>query len=308
MSDRIESRLREDRRFHPGEAFAARARLSSHHAYQALYRQSLDTSGNPTGDWEPCGYFTPDVTGRWRTPPQPEGGISNPVGSPEPCWQYGTVSTGGSGTPDCISNFITREYAQMLVSVTKAVRDLAVDFVGNLFSVWSNGPSVLYSIRRWLGSKPGLATVAATLGQAPTVLHTRKDGRGGLTVTYGDKNGNFGYLHSHNDLRNVDVNTLSYNLSWTPIKTCISGPFRFIVGFDSGTNTWRCARAAAQGGALIPFADNTTSKMICAGVVAEHGLTAAGGVVVCDLPVGTNIIGTYYSENSGENWVEAPTS
>jgi acetyl-CoA synthetase len=42
MSDRIESRLKEDRRFHPGPAFANRARIASHHAYAAMHRQSLE--------------------------------------------------------------------------------------------------------------------------------------------------------------------------------------------------------------------------------------------------------------------------
>ncbi len=41
MSDRIESRLKEERRFHPSAAFADRARVSSHAAYAALHRQSL---------------------------------------------------------------------------------------------------------------------------------------------------------------------------------------------------------------------------------------------------------------------------
>src|SRR5258708_6783123 len=41
-SDRIESRLREERRFHPSPAFVDRARVSSHHAYNALYAQSLE--------------------------------------------------------------------------------------------------------------------------------------------------------------------------------------------------------------------------------------------------------------------------
>ncbi len=42
MSDRIESRLKEERRFHPSAAFTDRARVSSHAAYASLYRQSLD--------------------------------------------------------------------------------------------------------------------------------------------------------------------------------------------------------------------------------------------------------------------------
>ncbi len=42
MSDRIESRLKEDRRFHPSQAFSDRARISSHVAYEALYRKSID--------------------------------------------------------------------------------------------------------------------------------------------------------------------------------------------------------------------------------------------------------------------------
>jgi acetyl-CoA synthetase len=42
MSDHIESRLKEDRRFPPEAAFSARARVGSHPAYTALYRQSID--------------------------------------------------------------------------------------------------------------------------------------------------------------------------------------------------------------------------------------------------------------------------
>jgi acetyl-CoA synthetase len=42
MSDRIESRLKEDRRFHPSQSFSDRARISSHVAYEALYRKSID--------------------------------------------------------------------------------------------------------------------------------------------------------------------------------------------------------------------------------------------------------------------------
>jgi acetyl-CoA synthetase len=42
MSDRIESRLKEDRRFQPSEAYREHARVSSHAAYEAMYRKSLD--------------------------------------------------------------------------------------------------------------------------------------------------------------------------------------------------------------------------------------------------------------------------
>ena len=42
MSDRIESRLKEDRRFPPPAEFAERARIGAHHVYAAMHRQSLD--------------------------------------------------------------------------------------------------------------------------------------------------------------------------------------------------------------------------------------------------------------------------
>ena len=42
MSDRIESRLKEDRRFHPSQSFSDRARVSSHAAYEAMYRKSIE--------------------------------------------------------------------------------------------------------------------------------------------------------------------------------------------------------------------------------------------------------------------------
>jgi acetyl-CoA synthetase len=42
MSDRIESRLKEDRRFTPSPDFSKHARVSSHPQYAAMYRQSMD--------------------------------------------------------------------------------------------------------------------------------------------------------------------------------------------------------------------------------------------------------------------------
>ncbi len=42
MSDRIESRLQENRRFPPPAGFANRARLSAHAAYSAMYQQSIE--------------------------------------------------------------------------------------------------------------------------------------------------------------------------------------------------------------------------------------------------------------------------
>jgi acetyl-CoA synthetase len=59
-SDRIESRLKEERRFQPSPAFVDRARLSSHHAYGALYRQSIE---EPDVFWREQ---TIDLS--WRTP------------------------------------------------------------------------------------------------------------------------------------------------------------------------------------------------------------------------------------------------
>ncbi|MGH7271079.1 MAG: AMP-binding protein, partial [Polyangiaceae bacterium] len=59
-SDRIESRLKEERRFHPNAAFCDRARASSHHAYAALYRQSID---QPDDFWREQ---TADLA--WRAP------------------------------------------------------------------------------------------------------------------------------------------------------------------------------------------------------------------------------------------------
>jgi acetyl-CoA synthetase len=42
MSDRIESRLKEDRRFLPSAEFVRHARVASHAQYEAMYRRSLD--------------------------------------------------------------------------------------------------------------------------------------------------------------------------------------------------------------------------------------------------------------------------
>ncbi|MDP9149556.1 MAG: acetate--CoA ligase [Myxococcota bacterium] len=60
MSDRIESRLKEERRFPPSADVAKRARLSSHAAYAALHLQSLE---DPETFWREQ---TSDLV--WRTP------------------------------------------------------------------------------------------------------------------------------------------------------------------------------------------------------------------------------------------------
>jgi acetyl-CoA synthetase len=60
MSDHIESRLKEERRFQPHAAFTERARLSAHHAYAAMYRQSIE---EPEEFWRE---HTGDLA--WRAP------------------------------------------------------------------------------------------------------------------------------------------------------------------------------------------------------------------------------------------------
>jgi acetyl-CoA synthetase len=60
MSDRIESRLKEERRFHPNPAFVRHARVASHHVYAAMHRQSLE---EPDTFWREQ---TADLV--WRTP------------------------------------------------------------------------------------------------------------------------------------------------------------------------------------------------------------------------------------------------
>ena len=47
-SDRIESRLKEDRKFVPSKEFSARARVTTHAEYEALYAESMK---NPEGFW-----------------------------------------------------------------------------------------------------------------------------------------------------------------------------------------------------------------------------------------------------------------
>ena len=42
MSDSIESRLKEDRRFQPSDDFKKRAHVTSHAEYTSLYQKSLD--------------------------------------------------------------------------------------------------------------------------------------------------------------------------------------------------------------------------------------------------------------------------
>jgi acetyl-CoA synthetase len=59
-SDRIESRLKEERRFHPADAFTARARVSSHHVYASMHARSLE---EPEEFWRE---MTADLA--WRTP------------------------------------------------------------------------------------------------------------------------------------------------------------------------------------------------------------------------------------------------
>ena len=60
MSDRIESRLKEARRFPPPPDFVARAQVSAHHVYEAMHRQSID---DPDEFWREQ---TADLV--WRAP------------------------------------------------------------------------------------------------------------------------------------------------------------------------------------------------------------------------------------------------
>ena len=60
MSDRIESRMKEDRRFHPSAEFVAHARVTSHHAYAAMHARSLE---EPEVFWRE---ETADIV--WRKP------------------------------------------------------------------------------------------------------------------------------------------------------------------------------------------------------------------------------------------------
>jgi len=62
MSDGIESRLKEDRRFLPSAEFVGHARIQSHAEYAALYRQSIE---EPEVFWREQ---TLDLV--WRKPPQ----------------------------------------------------------------------------------------------------------------------------------------------------------------------------------------------------------------------------------------------
>ncbi|HEY2513491.1 MAG TPA: acetate--CoA ligase [Polyangiaceae bacterium] len=61
MSDRIESRLKEDRRFPPSQSFSDGSRVSSHAAYESMYRRSID---EPEEFWRE---ETQDLV--FRTPP-----------------------------------------------------------------------------------------------------------------------------------------------------------------------------------------------------------------------------------------------
>jgi acetyl-CoA synthetase len=59
-SDSIESRLKEDRRFHPSDSFCAHARVASHHVYAAMHAKSLE---EPEEFWREQ---TADLV--WRAP------------------------------------------------------------------------------------------------------------------------------------------------------------------------------------------------------------------------------------------------
>ena len=82
MSERIESVLQEDRRFHPPEGFRERARLKHISEYQRLYRQSLD---EPDRFWSSVAselhWFRPwQRVHSWNEPFTRwfEGGLTNP--------------------------------------------------------------------------------------------------------------------------------------------------------------------------------------------------------------------------------------
>jgi hypothetical protein len=79
-----------------------------------FYRRPVDVDGIPTGPWEVAGSFSPDVTGRWKSPPGKEGG-----------YLYGTKSSLSLDIPDYTGSFVTREY-QWFVMGFGGIPNLAI--------------------------------------------------------------------------------------------------------------------------------------------------------------------------------------
>ena len=259
-----------------------------------FYRRPVDSEGTPTGDWEACGSMTPDVTGRWVSPPAREGG-----------YEYGTKVAPNDITPTSVTSFVTREYAGLIAwfPVSGNARCLHVDRYGNIFNFYiDNNGDLVYKVKRWLGvpwTEP--AKVLDDVG-AVTTLAAEKDGTGSIAISMAESGGPIVVARSSDDCTTTEVDDLSIDLAWEPKQSVVMGQLRFIVGYDTATGEWKCARCMQTSNTLIPFADSTTEKVIVAGVAEPFGLTATADKVIADLPVTSGSTTLYYTNTGGETW------
>jgi hypothetical protein len=93
---------------------------------QAVFYRQPDAGGA----WEAIGSMTPDVTGRWISPPAKEGG-----------YIYGTKAESADTSPTSTTDFVTREYAGLVAWFKSVSGDVyVVEWKRNMIFVFEHAP------------------------------------------------------------------------------------------------------------------------------------------------------------------------
>jgi hypothetical protein len=254
-----------------------------------LWRQAVDANGNPTGDWQLCGSFSPDVTGRFRTNPQPEGGANNPIGSPEPCWQYKT--NGWQGV------FVTREYAFCQIT-TVLQHPWFFEGVANRLYGTGNNAGKAMMLRQMYGGAwhSDTSALAATW---PALAYLYPVWRGAmLCQTTGGQLELCQWADDGNNWQPTSypiMPSLSY-----PCPVYINAGLIGLGGYDGGSHKflrWDWYAQAVKDVVTVAAGDDAP------GAVA---MNSGRGQYVYAVPSGGNLL-LYTSRDGGQTWQAGPT-
>jgi len=134
------------------------------------------------------------------------------------------------------------------------------------------------------------------------MMGAHKNRRGLFQVSLADAGGAIAVHESRDDFATMEDDSLSIALAWEPKQVAVSGQFRFIIGYDSESASWKCARCMSGGGDLVPFLNGATEKEIVSGVGDPLGLDATDTLIFADLPTADGETTLYISQTLGETW------
>ena len=216
-------------------------------------------------------------------------------------YEYAMLFNGGYHS---MGRYATREFAHLqTIATVSGARCLHVDRFGNIFSFYVDAGGVLvYKVRRYLnGSWEGPYTVYTPTG-SPQMVCAEKAGNGTFTVGVAGVSSAVVMRRSTDDFGSSTEDAVPINITWDPKLITVSGSTRYIVGFDAGSSTWRCARCMQTGNTVIPFVGGATYKVIASGISGPLGLDSTANAVLAEIPTSASETKLYYSLDGGETW------